>query len=189
MKWWWLSVVAVSAACAPSNGVEVLAVDFGVVALGATHEAPLRVRNGTRFEAKFVRVEQRSGPRGFTVLPGFGPVAAGGQATWAVRYEALQPGPVEAAFAIVFERGESEVVVRARGAERCEVPGIFFGEVRPGVTRQRGANDTIIGDRSAGDAHDAIAFVVSGQESAAADTGKHQHRARTVGEFAGVLAM
>ncbi len=119
-----LGVALLLAGCT-SNDVQLYAVDFGVVAVGEVHEAPLRVRNDSRGPEKLIRVEQRDGARGFTVVPRFQPIEAGAETTWSVQFDAVNEGPATARFAAIFEHGESEVQLSARGAPRCDVAPVI----------------------------------------------------------------
>ncbi|MGV3619257.1 MAG: hypothetical protein ACO1OB_00490 [Archangium sp.] len=127
---WRLLVVGVLfLSCADTIGREQLfAVDFGTVELAHLHTASLRVQNTRLVPSRLLRIEQRDGARGFTIVPKYEPLAAGEDTTWTVHFDAYEPGLKSARFVAIFERGEAEVTLTARAAERCAVePRVDFG--------------------------------------------------------------
>lgn len=117
--WRWLVLALMVGGCAQPGRVQFYAVDFGTVAVGEVHEAPLRVRNDFHLPNRLLRVEQRDGDVGFTVVPRYTPLEWGDENEWSVRFDALQPGPASARFTAVFQRGEAEFTVTANAAPEC----------------------------------------------------------------------
>lgn len=129
-------VLVVLTACTPTTDVQLYAVEFGAVELGAQHEATLRVKNTGGQTTTLLRVEQRDGDRGFSVVPRFEPLPSGETTTWVAHFDAVTSGLARARFVAVFAHGEEEVVLTARAAAQCEVgPALDFG-VGPRGERQ-----------------------------------------------------
>lgn len=127
--WRALVVVALFLSCAESVGREQLfAVDFGTVAVGEVHTTSLRLVNSRYVPSRLVRIEQREGARGFTIVPRYEPLPSGAETEWTVHFDAFETGLKSARFVAIFERGESEVLITARSAERCAIePRVDFG--------------------------------------------------------------